>query len=432
MGCRVFVGLVASWRLVSPLASVPAKKFRFAKRAGTDDLLAFRWGRLALSPFLVQMFLESHARTWHVAAGGRTRARWLAHARRGPTFQVVRYRQPCTILNSQRLANALTPVAGTDVGCNIPAQVLLIYPLALARAVMPATNKAETKDEEQARLTMERQAIYEHFLNRGSSGSAFDADMARLMEKAGVSVPDDDTNLRLRKNLCNLTNLGNTVEAEGATVLEQAVTWLDGLLKKASLEKDGPMLNLRLEIRTQCVLTHLMPPNVLGKAAARNGKKALEKQFPKRDSGGSKGAEAREALRYKLLDKARPTTAAPTTLPTTAAPTTLPTTLPTAAPAAAPAVARRRASCSPPGTTRRPPAATRPPHLPPCHLLPRHLPPCQLPGHPGVPREEGVGPQEDARPAQLRPHAQGPREPAAARQGGARAARAAPRRSPGC
>eukprot|EP00964_Phaeocystis_antarctica_P101191 scaffold66691_cov58-Phaeocystis_antarctica.AAC.1 len=120
--------------------------------------------------------------------------------------------------------------------------------------------------------------------------------MARLMEKAGVSVPDDDTNLRLRKNLCNLTNLGNTVEAEGATVLEQAVTWLDGLLKKASLEKDGPMLNLRLEIRTQCVLTHLMPPNVLGKAAARNGKKALEKQFPKRDSGGSKGAEAREAL----------------------------------------------------------------------------------------------------------------------------------------
>ena len=152
---------------------------------------------------------------------------------------------------------------------------------------------------------MERQMIYEHLLNRGCA-SKFDAQLARLMEEQGVSVPDDDANLRLRQNLFNLINLGDKVEADGKAVLEQAVFWLDGLLKEASLEKDGPLLNLRLEIRTQCVLTHLSPPNVLGKAAARNAKKALEKQFPKRDSGGSKGPEARETLRYKLLDKARP------------------------------------------------------------------------------------------------------------------------------
>ena len=143
-----------------------------------------------------------------------------------------------------------------------------------------------------------RQAIYEFFLDQN------DRENVRLMEVQGVSVPDDDSNLRLRHDLFNLMHLGDKVEADGAAVLEQAVVWLDGLLREASLEADGPMINLRLEIRTQCVLTYLMPPNVLGKAAARNGKKALEKQFPKRDSGGSKGAEARESLRYKLLDKA--------------------------------------------------------------------------------------------------------------------------------
>ena len=166
---------------------------------------------------------------------------------------------------------------------------------------------------------MERQMIYEHLLNRGCA-SKCDAQLARLIEEQGVSVPDDDANLRLRQNLFNLTNLGDKVEADGAAVLEQAVFWLDGLLKEASLEKDGPLLNLRLEIRTQCVLTHLSPPNVLGKAAARNAKKALEKQFPKRDSGGSKGPEARETLRYKLLDKARASAAAPAAAPS-AAPT---------------------------------------------------------------------------------------------------------------
>ena len=225
---------------------------------------------------------------------------------------------------------------------------------------MPSTDK----EREEAKSAMERQVIYEHLLNRGctsSSTSKFDAQLVRLMEQQGVSVPDDDATLRLRQNLFNLINLGDKVEADGATVLEQAVLWLDGLLKEASLEKDGPLLNLRLEIRTQCVLTHLMPPNVLGKTSARNGKKALEKQFPKRDSGGSKGPEARETLRYKLLDKARPT-------------------------AAAPAAARRRASCSPPGTARRPPAAMRPPPPAacarplPCHAatrLPPALPPAR-------------------------------------------------------
>ena len=53
----------------------------------------------------------------------------------------------------------------------------------------------------------------------------------RLMEQQGVSVPDDDATLRLRQNLFNLINLGDNVEADGATVLEQAVLWLDGLLK---------------------------------------------------------------------------------------------------------------------------------------------------------------------------------------------------------
>ena len=239
---------------------------------------------------------------------------------------------------------------------------------------MPSTDK----EREEAKSAMERQVIYEHLLNRGctsSSTSKFDAQLVRLMEQQGVSVPDDDATLRLRQNLFNLINLGDKVEADGATVLEQAVLWLDGLLKEASLEKDGPLLNLRLEIRTQCVLTHLMPPNVLGKTSARNGKKALEKQFPKRDSGGSKGPEARETLRYKLLDKARPT-------------------------AAAPAAARRRACrCPPPRqlfSARHRPAAHLPrcarPHLPhapaPCLATPRLACPlpCHLPGDPGVPR----------------------------------------------
>ena len=139
-------------------------------------------------------------------------------------------------------------------------------------------------DQERTQAT--RQAIYEFFLEQNNP------ELVRLMEEQGVRVPDDDSNLRLRQDLFNLTHLGDKVKSDGASALKHAVGWLDGLLSEAGLEADSPMINLRLEIRTQCVLAHLMPPNVLGKAAARNGKKALEKQFPKRDAAGSKGSSA--------------------------------------------------------------------------------------------------------------------------------------------
>ena len=59
---------------------------------------------------------------------------------------------------------------------------------------MPSTDK----EREEAKSAMERQVIYEHLLNRGctsSSTSKFDAQLVRLMEQQGVSVPDDDATL---------------------------------------------------------------------------------------------------------------------------------------------------------------------------------------------------------------------------------------------
>ena len=158
-------------------------------------------------------------------------------------------------------------------------------PSLTSRARMPKASKpAAPPPHTQSTLL----AIYEWALDQDN------ADLVGCMQRQGVKVPNDDHSLQLRQDLYNLKHLEDKQqEPGGAAVLEQAVGWLDGLMREAGLEADQTLTGIKLEMRTHCVLRHITPPHQLGKAAAKNGKKALEKQFPERDSeGGSKSRAA--------------------------------------------------------------------------------------------------------------------------------------------
>ena len=173
----------------------------------------------------------------------------------------------------------------------------------------------------------------------GANAPADDAAPAADVVLAADAAPAADSVKSLSiESFHNLDSLKDTDEYR-APVLEEAVGSLDGLLTAASLELDGTLHNLLLELRLHAVLVYLKG---LGeglseaKAAQAMVEVALAKHFPVRDSGGGSlsigawAAASREKLKKDMVVKAQP------------------------ARHRTPAIARCRASCSQPGTTRRP------------------------------------------------------------------------------